>query len=105
MVFDICAQVLRQLAPNLAYRSLVMLGIASIQALPVASFSKDDAERLLFFCTRQEKENCPKDHVFSGIPSWLRRWMSTLEKRLVGYSIRFEDCSSARTLLKYVVLY
>ncbi|KAL2598768.1 hypothetical protein AAZV13_10G010400 [Glycine max] len=28
--------------------------------------------------------------------------MSTLEKRLVGYSIRFEDCSSARTLLKYL---
>lgn len=48
-----------------------MLGVASIQGLPVASFNKDDAERLLFFCTRQEKENHPKNAVFSGHPSWL----------------------------------
>ncbi|KAK7304028.1 hypothetical protein RJT34_15021 [Clitoria ternatea] len=65
------SQVLRQLAPNVSYRSLVMLGIASIQGLPVASFSKDDAERLLFFCTRKEKDNCANNPVFSGIPSWL----------------------------------
>lgn len=90
MVFDICAQVLRQLAPNLAYRSLVMLGIASIQALPVASFSKDDAERLLFFCTRQEKENCPKDHVFSGIPSWLKPPPPSRK--------RSEPCSSSKSI-------
>lgn len=55
----------------MSYRSLVTLGVASIQGLPVASFNKDDAERLLFFCTRQQKENCPKDLVFSGHPSWL----------------------------------
>ncbi|KAK7328674.1 hypothetical protein VNO77_22791 [Canavalia gladiata] len=77
-VFEACmrvpawaSQVLRQLAPNVSYRSLVMLGIASIQGLPVAAFNKDDAERLLFFCTRQEKENFPNIPVFSGIPSWL----------------------------------
>ncbi|XP_028180743.1 AT-rich interactive domain-containing protein 4-like isoform X2 [Glycine soja] len=96
-VFEVCmqvpawaSQVLRQLAPNLSYRSLVMLGIASIQGLPVASFNKDDAERLLFFCTRQEKENCPNDHVFSGIPSWLKP-PSTSRKRS-------EPCSSSKSI-------
>ena len=49
-------QVLRQLAPDVSYRSLVALGIASIQGLPVASFEKDDAERLLFFCSRHGKD-------------------------------------------------
>ncbi|XP_061361267.1 AT-rich interactive domain-containing protein 4 [Gastrolobium bilobum] len=77
-VFEVCmrvptwaSQVLRQLAPNVSYRSLVMLGVASVQGLPVASFNKDDAERLLFFCSRQEKENSTNDPVFSGYPSWL----------------------------------
>ncbi|WVZ19108.1 hypothetical protein V8G54_006430 [Vigna mungo] len=78
-VFEVCmrvpawaSQVLRQLASNVSYRSLVMLGIASIQGLPVASFNKDDAERLLFFCTKQEKEDCHNEQVFSAIPSWLK---------------------------------
>ncbi|KAF1870495.1 hypothetical protein Lal_00003701 [Lupinus albus] len=77
-VFEVCmrvptwaSQVLRQLAPNVSYRSLVMLGVASIQGLPVASFNKDDAERLLFFCTKQEKENCSNDPIVYGYPSWL----------------------------------
>ncbi|KAI4335151.1 hypothetical protein L6164_013824 [Bauhinia variegata] len=65
------SQVLRQLVPDRSYRSLVMLGVASFQGLSVASFTRDDAERLLFFCTRQAKENCPKEPVFSGHPSWL----------------------------------
>ncbi|OIV97332.1 hypothetical protein TanjilG_07084 [Lupinus angustifolius] len=77
-VFEVCirvptwaSQVLRQLAPNVSYRSLVMLGVASIQGLPVASFNKDDAERLLFFRTKQEKENCSNDPIVYGYPSWL----------------------------------
>ncbi|KAK8581874.1 hypothetical protein V6N12_072080 [Hibiscus sabdariffa] len=61
-VFEVCLkaptwalQVLRQLAPDVSYRSLVMLGIASVQGLSVASFEKDDAERLLFFSVTQGK--------------------------------------------------
>ncbi|KAK6118737.1 hypothetical protein DH2020_047542 [Rehmannia glutinosa] len=49
--------VLRQLAPDISYRTLVALGVASIQGLAVASFEKDDADRLLFFCTRQGNNN------------------------------------------------
>lgn len=74
----------------MSYRSLVMLGIASIQGLPVASFNKDDAERLLFFCTRQEKEKCPNDHVSFGIPSWL---MPPPPSRK-----RSEPCSSTKSI-------
>ncbi|KAJ7951440.1 AT-rich interactive domain-containing protein 4-like [Quillaja saponaria] len=71
-VFEVCMklpqwalQVLRQLAPDVSYRSLVALGIASIQGLPVASFEKDDAERLLFFYERQE----------NSIPNYLMKKM------------------------------
>lgn len=65
------SQVLRQLAPDVSYRSLVMLGIASIQGLSVASFEKDDAERLLFFCTRQGKADHTENSVLTRPPSWL----------------------------------
>ncbi|KAM4099613.1 hypothetical protein ACB094_05G005000 [Castanea mollissima] len=78
-VFEICmkvptwaSQVLRQLAPDVSYRSLVALGIASIQGLPVASFEKDDAERLLFFCSRHGKDHLRDNLIFSSPPSWLR---------------------------------
>ncbi|CAL1390133.1 unnamed protein product [Linum trigynum] len=78
-VFEVCmnvpmwaSQVLRQLAPDESYRSLVMLGIASIQGLSVASFEKGDAERLLFFCTKQGKElHIPNNPVLTRPPSWL----------------------------------
>ncbi|WOL02662.1 AT-rich interactive domain-containing protein 4-like [Canna indica] len=52
------AQVLKQLAPEVSYRSLVTLGIASIQGVPVAAFEKEDADRLLFFWSRQGIEYC-----------------------------------------------
>ncbi|XP_057505146.1 AT-rich interactive domain-containing protein 4-like [Actinidia eriantha] len=78
-VFEVCmkvptwaSQVLRQLAPDVTYRSLVALGIASIQGLAVASFEKDDAERLLFFCTRQQKDPSQNNSHFRTSPSWLR---------------------------------
>ncbi|XP_057459848.1 AT-rich interactive domain-containing protein 4-like [Actinidia eriantha] len=78
-VFEVCmkvptwaSQVLRQLAPDVTYRSLVALGIASIQGLAVASFEKEDAERLLFFCTRQQKDTSQNNSHFSTPPSWLR---------------------------------
>ncbi|XP_034924851.1 AT-rich interactive domain-containing protein 4 [Populus alba] len=65
------SQVLRQLAPDVTYRSLVMLGIASIQGLSVASFEKDDADRLLFFCTKQSKDPHRRNPVLTRHPSWL----------------------------------
>uniref|UniRef100_A0A7N0UY56 ARID domain-containing protein n=1 Tax=Kalanchoe fedtschenkoi TaxID=63787 RepID=A0A7N0UY56_KALFE len=76
-VFDVsvkapawASQVLRQLAPDASYRSLVALGIASIQGVSVASFEKEDAERLLFFCTNG-KVLCPDNSVIMKPPSWL----------------------------------
>ncbi|XP_058108703.1 AT-rich interactive domain-containing protein 4 [Magnolia sinica] len=78
-IFEVCmkvptwaAQVLRQLAPEVSYRSLVTLGIASIQGLTVAAFEKEDAERLLFFCTRQAKDPHLKDTVLCSLPSWFK---------------------------------
>lgn len=65
-------QILRQLAPDVSYRSLVGLGIASIQGLSVASFEKDDAERLLFFCSRKEKDSFLSNLTDSTLPSWLK---------------------------------
>ncbi|KAI4355366.1 hypothetical protein L6164_004147 [Bauhinia variegata] len=78
-VFEVCMklpqwalQVLRQLAPDTSYRSLVALGIASIQGLPVASFEKDDAERLLFFYENCEKDSSANNTIVSSIPGWLK---------------------------------
>ncbi|CAM8960951.1 unnamed protein product [Rhodiola kirilowii] len=65
------SQVLRQLAPDASYRSLVALGIASIQGLSVAAFEKEDAERLLFFSTKQGKVLHSDNSVISRPPSWL----------------------------------
>ncbi|KAK7294523.1 hypothetical protein RJT34_17412 [Clitoria ternatea] len=80
-VFEICMklpqwalQILRQLAPDVSYRSLVALGIASIQGLPIASFEKDDAERLLFFYQSCERDSCTNKNnlILSSPPSWLK---------------------------------
>ncbi|XP_057981938.1 AT-rich interactive domain-containing protein 4 isoform X2 [Malania oleifera] len=66
------SQVLRQLAPDVSYRSFVALGIASIHGLAVASFEKDDADRLLFFCTREGKDVPPNKSSLGSLPCWLR---------------------------------
>lgn len=61
---------LRQLAPEVSYRTLVALGIAGIQGLAVASFEKEDAERFLYFCGKQDRR---RTDVSSGSPPpWLR---------------------------------
>lgn len=65
-------QVLRQLAPDVSYRSFVALGIASIQGLAVASFEKDDAARLLFFSGRHQKHECSNNLNINSLPTWLR---------------------------------
>ncbi|KAL3839867.1 hypothetical protein ACJIZ3_024458 [Penstemon smallii] len=77
-VFEVCmkvptwaTQVLRQLAPDVTYRSLVALGIASIQGLAVASFEKEDANRLLFFCPKQANDIGSNNITMSG-PPWLK---------------------------------
>ncbi|KAK8547313.1 hypothetical protein V6N13_098026 [Hibiscus sabdariffa] len=77
-VFEVClkvptwaSQVLRQLAPDVSYRSLVMLGIASVQGLSVASFEKDDAERLLFFSVSQDKDPLRDSSIITRSPIWL----------------------------------
>lgn len=65
-------QVLRQLAPDVSYHSLVALGIASVQGLPVASFENDDAVRLLFFCSNQGRDAFLDNLIVSSPPTWLR---------------------------------
>ncbi|KAF3970978.1 hypothetical protein CMV_005384 [Castanea mollissima] len=62
--------VLRQLAPDVSFRSLVMLGSACVEGLSVASFENDDAEHLLFFCTKQGKVIHPNNSVLAVSPSW-----------------------------------
>ncbi|TXG61715.1 hypothetical protein EZV62_013078 [Acer yangbiense] len=96
-VFEVCmkvsawaSQVLRQLAPDVSYRSLVMLGIASIQGLSVASFEKDDAERLLFFCTRQGNEPHPENSVIARPPSWFTPPAPSQK--------RFESCRETKAM-------
>ncbi|XP_010514719.1 PREDICTED: AT-rich interactive domain-containing protein 4-like isoform X2 [Camelina sativa] len=64
-------QVFRQLAPDVSYRSLVILGVASIQGLSVASFEKDDAERLLFFSGQEINDTSNHDALLSKFPHWL----------------------------------
>ncbi|XP_039032637.1 AT-rich interactive domain-containing protein 4-like [Hibiscus syriacus] len=65
------SQILRQLALDASYRSLVMLGIAGIQGLSVASFEKDDAERILFFCKIPGKDPSLDSSLIARTPSWL----------------------------------
>ncbi|PKU73830.1 AT-rich interactive domain-containing protein 4-like [Dendrobium catenatum] len=64
------AQVLKHLAPEISYRSLVAIGIASVQGTPVASFEKEDADRLLFFCKRQAAEFSSEDVLINHMPRW-----------------------------------
>lgn len=64
------AQVLKQLAREVSYRSLIALGIASIQGSPVASFEKEDAERFLFFCKRPGSTGVQDIPICS--PKWFR---------------------------------
>ncbi|KAK4774627.1 hypothetical protein SAY86_009562 [Trapa natans] len=78
-VFEVCmkvpawaSQVLKQLAPDISYRSLVALGIASIQGVPVASFEKEDAERLLFLSSRLSEELGQNNFTLSSCPGWLK---------------------------------
>ncbi|XP_031105564.1 AT-rich interactive domain-containing protein 4-like [Ipomoea triloba] len=77
--FEVCvkvptwaSQVLRQLAPDFSYRSLVALGVASIQGIAVATFEKEDAERILFFCSEPGKDLHSSSFNAITPPIWLR---------------------------------
>ncbi|XP_062198527.1 AT-rich interactive domain-containing protein 4-like isoform X2 [Phragmites australis] len=64
------AQVLKHLAPEMSYRSLVALGIGCINGTPVASFERQDADRLLFFCTGQRKDLATENGPHFHLPRW-----------------------------------
>lgn len=84
------SQVLRQLAPQICYRSLVNLGIACIQGSSVASFEKDDAERLLFLCDKLGKDTCPENAIANSLPSWLN---------VPPRRKRFEPCQATKPIV------
>ena len=63
-------QVLKHLAPEISYRSLVALGVGCINATPVASFDRQDADRLLFFCTSQRKDLASESGPYFHLPRW-----------------------------------
>ncbi|KAG8050126.1 hypothetical protein GUJ93_ZPchr0009g2031 [Zizania palustris] len=64
------AQILKHLAPEISYRSLVALGIGCINGTPVASFDRQDADRLLFFCTNQNKDLAIENGPYFHLPRW-----------------------------------
>ncbi|CAO2211118.1 unnamed protein product [Urochloa humidicola] len=75
------AQVLKHLAPEISYRSLVALGIACVNGTPVSSFDRQDADRLLFFCSNQ----CKDQSIKNGPCAHLSRWSASLTKdRITG---------------------
>ena len=61
---------MKYLARDTCYRSLVALGIGGIAGNPVTAFDKEDADRLLFFCTRGEKNLPLRDGPVFKPPVW-----------------------------------
>uniref|UniRef100_A0A0E0LVG9 ARID domain-containing protein n=1 Tax=Oryza punctata TaxID=4537 RepID=A0A0E0LVG9_ORYPU len=83
------AQVLKYLAPEISYKSLVPLGIACVNGTPVSSFDRQDVDRLLFFCKNDEA-------IVNGLYSHLPRWSASLVKdRLKGTPESKSSTSSA----------
>lgn len=80
---------MRQLAPDVSYRSLVALGIAGVQGLAVASFEKEDAERLLFFCDNQSKNGGLNTFKVSSPPSWLRAPLASRKRSSIYQEMNF----------------
>jgi hypothetical protein len=61
---------LKHLAPEISYRSLVALGIAWVNGTPVSSFDRQDADRLLFFCSNQCKDKAIQNVSYAHLSSW-----------------------------------
>lgn len=76
------AEILKQLAPDISYKSLVGLGIASVNSTPVSSFNRQDADRLLFFCTSQYKDRPIEVGPYLHLPRWSASL--TKERRMKG---------------------
>ncbi|KAJ1268691.1 hypothetical protein BS78_07G154300 [Paspalum vaginatum] len=64
------AQVLKHLAPEISYRSLVALGIACVNGTPVSSFDRKDADRLLFFCSNKCTDQAMQNSPYAHLPRW-----------------------------------
>ncbi|KAF8769423.1 hypothetical protein HU200_006452 [Digitaria exilis] len=85
------AQVLKHLAPEISYRSLAALGIACVNGTPVSSFDRQDADRLLFFCSNQHKDQ----YIQNGPYAYLSRWSASLTKDRITGSLESKQNSSA----------
>lgn len=64
-------QVLRQLAAEPSYRSLVALGIAGVEGAPVNAFLKEDSAHLVSL--KRSRDSPSKREISSNsfVPSWL----------------------------------
>jgi hypothetical protein len=70
------AQVLKHLAPEISYRSLVALGISWVNGTPVSSFDWQDAGRLLFLCSNK----CGDQAILNGSFAHGSNWAAPLTK-------------------------
>ncbi|KAK3123565.1 hypothetical protein QOZ80_8AG0632820 [Eleusine coracana subsp. coracana] len=77
------SQVLKHLALEISYKSLVVLGIACVNGTPVSSFDREDADRLLFFCSNQCKDKTIENGPYAHLP----RWSASLTKDRVKGSL------------------
>ena len=64
------AQVLKHLAPEISYRSLVALAIAWVKTTPASSFDRQDADRLLFFVSNQCRDQAIQNVSYAHVSSW-----------------------------------
>ncbi|XP_062195357.1 AT-rich interactive domain-containing protein 4-like [Phragmites australis] len=83
------AQVLKHLAPEVSYKSLVALGVACVNGTPVSSFDRQDADRLLFFCTNQCKDQVIENRPYHHLP----RWSASLTKDRMNRSLESRQIS------------
>eukprot|EP00250_Pteridium_aquilinum_P020516 c24844_g1_i1 orf=698-3193(-) len=94
-------QVLRQLAREVSFRTLVSLGIAGIQGFPVAAFLKEDADRFCALRPSSSRKNAMREtdnHHSTGfvdhLPSWFAPPVPSRKRRRV-------DCNGTTNNLRY----
>uniref|UniRef100_A0A0E0ICS4 Uncharacterized protein n=1 Tax=Oryza nivara TaxID=4536 RepID=A0A0E0ICS4_ORYNI len=96
------AQVLKYLAQETSYKSLVPLGIASVNGTPVSSFDRQDVDRLLFFCTNQDEDEAIANGLYHHPPRWSAslakdRVKGNMVSKPVLYSLSTVNESSPRS--------
>ena len=89
------AQVLKHLAPEISYRSLVALGIAWINGIPVSSFGRQDADQFIFFCSNQCGDQAILNGSFAHVSNWAApftkdSFMLVLYEACTGQEVRLE---------------